>query len=419
MPAVLFVNARVGRRAPFLKLGAALLAVVVAMLLLPPMASAAEWTGLERVSPAASSRLDSLHQLAAARGVLHLVHPRVGPGKRDDRVLYQRSGNDGRTWSAERVLFRATPVRRTVVPNLAVAARGHLVVVAFRVSGPREHVLFVRVSRDGGLTFGKAQAVFGTRKSDGIGVPAVAIGDRVIAVAWTNRADGAIKLRTSRDQGLTFKEARTVGTTRHSIACKGSLTDGLVGLAASGKSIHLAWSNAPRRQCYADDLRVRTSLDRGGSWSPVRTITERDSYGWPELEARGKTVVATAQATSGGLIVSRSGHNGRKWRDRLIKAPKRHNLGAADVVLLPRQRAVLVYVNETLGKKGKLISTRVISRLSTDGGGSWTRPRPVSRGAQRLRMAPNLAANDGRVVLVVQSGQLDGAPRHVYAARLR
>jgi hypothetical protein len=34
-------------------------------------------------------------------------------------------------------------------------------------------------------------------------------------------------------------------------------------------------------------------------------------------------------------------------------------------------------------------------------------------------MAPNLASNAERVALVVQSGRLGGASRHVYASRLR
>jgi hypothetical protein len=305
------------------------------------------------------------------------------------------------------------------VPNLALDARGSLVVVAFRVAGPREHGLFVRVSRDGGRTFARGQKLFGTRKRDGIGVPAVAIGDKVIAVAWTNRANGEVKIRTSRDQGASFKAARTLASTQHSIECRRQLTDGLVGIAANAKSIHVAWSHAPRWQCYADSLRVRTSLDRGGSWSPVRTISGRDSFGWPQLDARGKTVVATAQATNGGLITARSGHNGRKWRDRLIKAPKRHNLSAADVVLLPGRKAMLVYVNERLAKSGKLVATRVISRRSANDGASWSAPRPVTRSAKRLRMAPNLAAHGKRVALVVQSGRLGGASRHVYASHLR
>ena len=62
----------------------------------------------------------------------------------------------------------------------------------------------MRVSRDGGRTFGKRVELFETRNEKGIGVPAVAIGNDVIAVAWTNRANGRVKVSTSRDDGRTF-----------------------------------------------------------------------------------------------------------------------------------------------------------------------------------------------------------------------
>ena len=405
---------RVGVRAPL----TGLTAVVLALLLLPTMALGAEWTKLHRVSSNGGSRLDSLHQAAAARNVLHLAHPRIGPKAADDKVVYQRSGNDGRTWSAERAIFKANARYRKVAPNLAIDAYGQIVVVAFRVSGPAGHSLFVRVSRNGGKSFAKRVELFRTARNDGIGVPATVVSDGVIAVAWTNRANGQIKVRTSRTAGRSFKAARTLGTTRMSIDCQSRVTDGLVGLAANGKSVHVAWSDTARPECFADDVRVRTSLDRGTSWSPARSITTRNTFGWPELDARGKTVVATVQMTNGGLLVSRSEKNGRNWREKVLSPPKGQLFSAADVTLLPKGKAVLTYVKEQL-KNGRLRSTRLVTRRSQDDGRSWNPPKPVTKDANLLRMAPNVVANGSRVTVVVQSGQLDGSPRNIYASRLR
>ena len=203
-----------------------------------------------------------------------------------------------------------------------------------------------------------------------------------------------------------------------SIDCQSRVTDGLVGVAANGRSVHVAWSDTARPQCYADEIRVRTSLDRGSAWSPARSITTRDTYGWPELDARGKTVIATVQTTSGGLIVSRSEKNGRNWREKHIKAPAGHLLSAADVSLLPGRKVVLTYVKERM-RQNKLRSTRLVSRRSTDGGRTWKPPKPVTKDARLLRMAPNVVAVGSRVTIVVQSGQLDGSPRHIFASRLR
>ncbi len=405
---------RAGVRVPLMGLAA----TVLALLLLPSLVLGAGWTKLDRVTPNGGSRLDSLHQVAAARGVLHLAHPRIGPKAVDDKVVYQRSGNDGKSWSGERAIFKASPRYRKVAPNLAVDANGRIVAVAFRVSGPKGHTLFARVSRNGGKSFAGRVALFSTGQADGIGVPTVAIGDGLIAVAWTNRANGQVKVRTSRTEGKSFKAARTLGTTKMSIDCKGRVTDGLVGVAANGKSVHVAWSDTARPQCYADDVRVRTSLDRGGSWSPARSITTRDTFGWPELDARGKTVVATVQTTSGGLIVARSEKNGRNWREKVLAPPKGHIFSAADVALLPKKKAVLTYVKERL-KNGKLRSTRLVTRRSPDDGKSWNQPKPVTKDANLLRMAPNVVANGGRVAVVVQSGQMDGSPRNIYASRRR
>ncbi len=180
---------RVGSRAPLVGLSAALLV----LLLLPSLVLGAEWTPLSRVSASGGSRLDSLHQLAADRGRMHLVHPRIGPNATDDRVVYQSSTNNGASWSKEQTLFSASLQRRDIVPNLAIAAKGDIVAVAWRVNGPTENALFVRVSRDRGDTFGTKDKIFSTNKAHGVGVPAVAVGNGVVAVAWTNRANGKIK----------------------------------------------------------------------------------------------------------------------------------------------------------------------------------------------------------------------------------
>jgi hypothetical protein len=412
---VMTVHPSLAGRVPIFGLALALLA----LLLWPGSAMGADWTKLERVTSVGGSRLDSLHQVASAKGVLHLVHPRLGSGRSDDKVVYQRSGNEGRTWSGERAIFKANGRYREVVPNLALDARDRIVAVAYRVRGPKGHTLFVRVSRNGGRTFGAHVALFSTRKKEGIGVPAVAIGDGVVAVAWTNRANGEVKIRTSRDDGRTFKGARTLGATNMSIDCRHQRTDGLVGLAANGRSIHVAWSNSGRRVCYADEIKVRTSLDRGAAWSPARSITTHDSFGWPELDARGKTVVATVQSTSGSVIVAHSERNGRNWREKVLAPPKGNIFSAADVIVLPHRTVVVTYVKERL-RKGVLATSRLITRLSTDNGATWKKPKPVTDEARRLRLAPNVVTNDGRhLTIVVQSGQLDGQPRHIYATRLR
>jgi hypothetical protein len=407
-----------GRRAPSIAIVSLLVALLVGSL--PGAAHAADWTTLKRVTEQRGSRLDSMHQLAADRGRLHLVHPRNGPGETDDRVWYQRSSNGGATWTATTTLFSATRSQRNVVPNLALAARANVIAVAWRVGGPDGHTLFVRTSRDGGDSFGKREIIYRTSHEDGIGVPAIAVGSegRLVSVAWTDRARGRILLRTSRDRGRSFGDARTLGRTRLSIDCRARLIDGLVGLAASKRRLHLAWSQASRGACEAGSIQARSSGDQGRTWSPARAITTRQSYGWPELEARGTTVLATVQSTRGGIVLARSTDDGRGWSDRLLRAPRGHSYSAADVVLMDGGRAMMTYVSERV-RRSRLLATAVLSRWSPDGGASLRKPRTVVPEAERLRMAPNIAANGLRPTIVLQSGPLSGSLRNLYATRLR
>lgn len=409
---------RVGSRAPLIAAVAFLLASLP--LMLPGVALGADWSDLKRVTDERGSRLDSLHQLAASQGTLHLVHPRIGGAGTRDRVLYQRSEDGGSNWSDPTTLFAVTKSDRTVVPNLALGSGSRGVAVAWRVKGPGEDTLYVRASRNGGRSFEDRVGIFSSKRDDGIGVPAVTVaaGGKVVAVAWTDRANGKIKLRSSRDGGRTFGRVRILGQTGLSIDCRERVSDGLVGLAASTDTIHLAWSEAPAGKCQASSIKIRTSSDQGRTWSRARTVTQRRSYGWPELDARGGSVLATVQSPGGDIIVARSADGGQNWADRLVKAPRGANFSAADVVLLPGGRAMITYVNERL-RKSRLISTKVVSRWSPDGGASLGKPRTVAPDAERLRMAPNIAANEKQVTIVVQSGPLSGSVRNLYVSRLR
>ena len=100
------------------------------------------------------------------------------------------------------------------------------------------------------------------------------------------------------------------------------------------------------------------------------------------------------------------------------KPPKGHSLSAADVVLLPRKRAMITYVDERL-RRAKLIDTRVVARTSRSDGTRYGKAHAVTNVSSRLRMAPNIAATGSRVAIVLQSGPLDGSRRNLYATRLR
>jgi len=343
-----------GRLAVIHVLFAALRALLPALLpvlllapsLVPPVvlgadgASGTGWTKPRRVTAQPGSRLDSLHQLAASGEALLLLHSRIGPRQRDDRVVLQRSKDAGKRWSPERTLFAATKRHRHVVSNLAIAARRRTVVVAWRVRGPDGTTLFARTSTDGGTRFGRRVELASTAHAAGLGVPVAAVGKDFVSVAWTERDRGRVKVRTSRDGGRTYRSADTLGRSRLSIECRSRVLDGLVGMTASGSRLHVAWSKVRDGGCLADSIDIRTSPDRGGRWSATRTITRRRSYGWPELDARGRTVLATVQLPSGGLLVARSARDGRRWHSQVLEPRKGRYLGSGDVVLIKGSRGI-------------------------------------------------------------------------------
>jgi BNR repeat-like domain len=402
------------QRVPARSLGLCLLAIV--SFAAPALADGG--SSPRRVSERAGSRLDSLHQLAASGSTLHLAHARLGDGSKLDRVVVQRSRDGGSDWTREHVLFTSGTGYSQVVPNLAIASRGSIVAVAFRAQGRRGTTLFVRTSRDGGRRFGPRVAVATRSAKHALGVPAITVGGDVIAVAWTERGDGSIMLKRSRDGGRSFSRVTRVGGTRVSIECRGRVTDGLVGLVAAGDRLHLAWSDAKDRSCIAGRIVMRTSPDRGRRWREERVVTDSRSYGWPELAASGDRVVATVQLPSGRLLVARSRDEGRSWRQTTLAPRRGRTLSAGDILIRRRGQVWVGYVEERIANS-RLRETRVRVRPSRDGGATFGKARTLVGVSRALRQAVNIVDTDTGRVAVFQSGSFSGKPRNLLVSRWR
>ncbi len=381
-------------------------------------AAAWDWTSPRSVSRARESRLTSLHEVAAASGRIHLVHARIGPDPRDDRLLYQRSTDGAATWTPERTLFASTDADRFITQNLAVAASGDRVLVAWRVSGPARTSLLVRRSTDGGSTWKPAQRLATTTKKRGLGVPALAISGEVALLAFTDRTDGRLLLRRSSDGGGTWGDARRLGSSRLTIECGRRVLDALPGLAITGSRVHLAWSDGAPGACLPTVLRVRTSGDGGRTWADGRIASRTTTYGWPELAARGRLLIAGLQRADGSFVVVRSGDGGRTFSERRFKPAKGRALGAADVLLPGGSTAWVVWAD--LAYDGdRVTSSRVRFAASRNGARSWGTPVTVVPVGRRLREATNLVEGDDRPVIVYQSGPRDATTADITAVRAR
>ncbi len=376
------------------------------------------WTSPTRVTESRPSRLSSLHELAGSADALHLVHARVGPRPKDDRVIHQRSPDGGASWSVERTLFLSTDADRILVPNLAIAARADLVVVAWRTRGDDGTSLWVRRSEDGGRSWRPRQRLAETSLQRGLGVPALTVTGRTVIAAWTNRANGRILLRRSADGARSWADARVLGDTRLSIDCADEVLDGLVGLDAWAGTVHLAWSDARQGACLTNALRVRTSTDDGRTWRAARTASTQRTYGWPEVTVRGRSLLMTLQRPDGGFVVVRSRDGGTTFTERTFAALDDRALGAADVLLPGGDAAWLVY-SDVAYEGDEVATSRLRFRVSDDRGRTWRPGTTVVGQADKLRQAANLAASGGKPVVVFQSGRVDGSTADILAVRAR
>jgi hypothetical protein len=209
----------------------------------------------------------------------------------------------------------------------------------------------------------------------------------------------------------------TLGTSQLSISCgSSSPIDGLVGMAAAGRTVHVAWSQAPRGECIARSAWVRTSFDRGTRWRAARQITSTPSFGWPELTAYGRRVGVALQRPNGTLLVATSRNAGASFSERTFRAPSGWELGAGDVVLRNGNRLWLVF--PSLRYRGdEVIASRLRFTSSSDAGRTWRRGETLLPEAPRLRHVPNLVARGSHPVVVFQAGPPDESRAAIWSMR--
>lgn len=140
----------------------------------------------------------------------HIVHVAWWTGKEGQAgVHYARSSDRGRSFGAEIPLGIARLSRAAHV-QLAVGERGE-VVAAWddgTLATPR---IVVRTSRDGGRSFGEAEAISAPNRT--VGYPAVALRGDTVTVAWQERTPSGVR-QDSLDQ-LARAKIDTVSASRY------------------------------------------------------------------------------------------------------------------------------------------------------------------------------------------------------------
>ena len=352
---------------------------LVALVLATGPALAASWSQPGSITQTHDAFPSYARSVAVVGDRVHLVDSRL-----NGQIEYRRSMDGGAHWSAAVIIAQPDSRYTSVLGDPAIAARGSLVIVAYRAHDASAAYLFIRRSTDGGRSWGAAHLVAREVTDRRIGEQSVAISSAGVFVAWTDRVTGAIDLRRSTDGGRHFGSTKRVGTTTYTFAPDNpAFTDGLIGLAAAGHNVYLAWS--PSGNGPADSIVLSRSGDSGSSFHAPLTIFTAPSYGWPSLRAGGVFLVGEFQAVDGTLQVLDSTDRGRHVGVSQLAAPTTGSIVTEGSVALDAEGAALVsYGRSGLPNGVDAPVGDLVIRSSHDGGRTWSADDTAAAGVTGL-----------------------------------
>ena len=374
---------------PFLAPPVALLAI---LLIAAPVA-AASWTHPASITHSHDAFPAYARSLAVGGDVTHLLDSRS-----TGQIDYRRSLDGGAHWSAPLTLAQPDTTFTSVLADPAIAARGSLVVFAYRAHDASAAYLFIRRSTDGGLSWGAPQQIARVVTNRRIGEQSVAISSAGVFVAWTDRVNGHIDLRRSTDGGAHFAPVKRVGTTTYTFfGGNPDFTDGLIGLAATGHSVYLAWT--PTGDGPADSIVLSRSLDGGATFQGPTTVFVGPSFGWPSLAADDSDLVSEFQATDGTLWAFHSTDRGHTVGTRQLAAPDNSTTVAEGSVGIDDGDAVFSFSRSPLPSGDAAPVGKILVRRSHDGGAHWEASEVAARDVSGPGNVSTARTDDGTLLV--------------------
>lgn len=319
-------------------------------------------------------------------------------------VVYRRSTNEGTTWSGNVVLGSGS-----LYLEDPLIADGSNVYVAYvrdvrSVSdwlGPRPlGNIYLRVSRDNGLTWGPERQI--TASQSMLRLSFAANGQQVYAT-WMDYRFGVwdVYFRRSLDGGTTWlPEVRLVAGTNETGA-------GRPQIACAGSTVHIAWmdgrdgkppvliENLTIPMPQSTEIYYKSSPDEGATWgADVRLTSHPTDYsGRPDIAGtpEGTILVSYDHALNGGKLeefVVRSTNSGAAWQ-----AMQQMSFAANDsthsYLITSNALVHLAWSDERASRIG------VYYRQSSDRGGNWSLEEFV--GSAVGKTAPFIAATSNYV----------------------
>jgi len=161
--------------------------------------------------------------------------------------------------------------------------------------------------------------------------------------------------------------------------------------------------------------RAHVTFDGGKTWSmfPVFSNSAYQATGDPALafDASGHAYYGTlgfrfvgpGNAQNPDILVSNSGDGGKTWNVARVAAGSGVETSVGD--LLDKEyvaawgtgNAIVTYGDFRLGQKGALISARIFSSVTHDGGSTWSKPVVISGSLDQAFVAVPAVAADGRI----------------------
>ena len=388
---------------------AGLIGALAALLLAVTPVLAATWTPPLSITSSHDAFASFARSLSVSDGVSHLVDARL-TGALD----YRRSTDGGLHWSKSVTLAKPSSQYPVVLGDPAVAADGPLVVFAYRANDAVAAYLFVRVSRDAGLTWANPKMIARVITDRRIGEQSVAISSAGIFVAWTNRATGSIIVQRSTDQGATFHKAQRLGVTTATFDPDNpTFTDGLIGLAATGPDVDVAWS--PSGNGQADSIVLSRSIDGGSSYLAPKTILAKPSFGFPALSAAGAYLAGEIEGIDGAIIALSSRNAGTTVVSHRLAGPGEvSGLQNGGVAVNSLGHVVLTY-----SRTGSVSSvpSSVLIRRSADGGSHWAPFETVSSGPDPVQEIDPAFVAGGTLVVWTSCVNPDGTNCDIFESR--